>query len=190
MAYFERIRDVVAEPFSSDVIRQRTAAGWQMVSIEWRRELPDSEMPSEGAYSEEIPYGLHISEDCKRLEVDAHENQVLLLMMDLLAQDFSYSAIVDSREFGPRWLTGGNYGPAASVLLALLLVVAIPLLIRLTDEYAWRYTRKPLISAGIPVDIPAPAAHAAVNTPPPPPPSLIQIQPIASAPVREDVTSD
>jgi len=103
---------------------------------------------------------------------------------------FSYSAIVDSREFGPRWLTGGNYGPAASVLLALLLIVAIPLLIRLTDEYAWRYTRKPLISAGIPVDIPAPAAHAAVDTPPPPSPSLIQIQPIASAPVREDVTSD
>ena len=86
MAYFERIRDVVAEPFSSDVIRQRTAAGWQMISIEWRRELPDSETPSEGAYSEDIPFGLRISEDCKRLEVDPHENKVLLLMMDLLAR--------------------------------------------------------------------------------------------------------
>src|ERR1700758_3613719 len=77
MAYFERIRDVVSEPFSSDVIRQRTAGGWQMVSIEWRRELPDSETPSDGAFSEAIPYGLRISEDCKRLEVDSHENQVL-----------------------------------------------------------------------------------------------------------------
>ena len=92
MAYFERIRDVVSEPFSSDVIRQRTAAGWQMVSIEWRRELPDSEAPPEGAFSEAIPYGLRISDDCKRLEVDPHENKVLVLMMDLLAQDFSYSA--------------------------------------------------------------------------------------------------
>src|SRR5579863_2485783 len=79
MAYFERIRDVVSGPFSSDVIRQRMAAGWQMVSIEWQRELPDSETPPEGGvFSESIPYGLRISEDCKRLEVDPHENQVLL----------------------------------------------------------------------------------------------------------------
>src|ERR1700758_494308 len=114
MAYFERIRDVVSEPFSSDVIRQRTTAGWQMVSIEWRRELPDSETPSDGAFSEAIPYGLRISEDCKRLEVDPHENQVLLLMMDLLAQDFSYSAIVsDLNEKGFRTREGRPWSRVA-----------------------------------------------------------------------------
>ena len=94
MAYFERVRDVLSGPFSSEIIDQRTAAGWQLVSIEWRRELPDSEAPSEGAWQEEIPFGLRISDDCKRLEVHPGENQVLLLMMDLLAQDFTYSAIV------------------------------------------------------------------------------------------------
>ncbi|MBS1801781.1 MAG: recombinase family protein [Acidobacteria bacterium] len=114
MAYFERIRDVVSEPFSSDVIRQRTSAGWQMVSIEWRRELPDSESPSEGAFSEDIPYGLCISADCKRLEVDPHENKVLLLMMDLLAQDFSYSAIVsDLNEKGYRTREGKPWSRVA-----------------------------------------------------------------------------
>jgi len=107
MAYFERVRDVVSGPFSPDVIQQRMSAGWQMVSIEWRRELPDSEAPSEGAYAEEIPYGLRISDDCKRLEVHPAENQVLLLMMDLLAQDFSYSAIVsDLNEKGFRQRNG------------------------------------------------------------------------------------
>jgi hypothetical protein len=114
VAYFERIRDVVSEPFSSDVIRQRTAGGWQMVSIEWRRELPDSETPHDGAFSEAIPYGLRISEDCKRLEVDPHENQVLLLMMDLLAQDFSYSAIVsDLNEKGFRTREGRPWSRVA-----------------------------------------------------------------------------
>ena len=114
VAYFERIRDVVSEPFSSDVIRQRTAGGWQMVSIEWRRELPDSETPPDGAFSEAIPYGLRISEDCKRLEVDPHENQVLLLMMDLLAQDFSYSAIVsDLNEKGFRTREGRPWSRVA-----------------------------------------------------------------------------
>jgi hypothetical protein len=94
MAHFERIRDVISGPFSPEIIRQRTTAGWQMVSIEWRRELPDSESPTEGAFSEDIPYGLRISDDCQRLEVEPTENQVLTLMMDLLGQDFSYSHIV------------------------------------------------------------------------------------------------
>jgi hypothetical protein len=107
MAYFERIRDVISGPFSPGVMEQRMKAGWQMVSIEWRRELPDSEAPREGASSEEIPYGLRISDDCMRLEVDPTENQALMLMMDLLGQDFSYSHIVsDLNEKGFRTRSG------------------------------------------------------------------------------------
>jgi hypothetical protein len=107
MAYFERVRDVVSGPFSGPVIEQRTAAGWKMVSIEWQRELPDTEAPPDGAFSEAIPYGLRISDDCSRLEVHPGENQVLLLLMDLLAQDFSYSSIVsDLNEKGYRTREG------------------------------------------------------------------------------------
>jgi hypothetical protein len=114
MAYFERIRDVISQPFSPDVIRQRTAAGWQMVSIEWRRELPDSEAPPEGGFHEDIPYGLRISEDCQRLEVNPKENQVLMLMMDLLAQDFSYASIVsDLNEKGFRTREGKPWNRVA-----------------------------------------------------------------------------
>ena len=83
MAHFERIRDVISGPFSLDVMRQRTAAGWQLVSMEWRRELPESEGPTEGAFSEDIPYGLRISDDCQRLEVDPAENKVLMTMMEI-----------------------------------------------------------------------------------------------------------
>ncbi len=96
MSHFERIRDVVSGPFSLDIIQQRAAAGWRMISIEWRRELPDSETPSDGAWGEDIPYGLRISEDGLRLEVDPVENHALMLMMELLGQDFSYSSIVSS----------------------------------------------------------------------------------------------
>jgi hypothetical protein len=95
MAYFERMRDIVSEPFSSDVMRQRTAAGWQMVAIEWQRELPDAEAPTAREFDEDIPYGLRISDDCKRLEPDPVEHRVLMLMMDLVTQDFSYAEIVD-----------------------------------------------------------------------------------------------
>lgn len=107
MAYFERMRDVVSGAFSAQVIQQRAAAGWQMVAIEWRRELPASGAPQEAAFAEEIPYGMRISDDCKRLEVEPHENEILLRMMDLLAQDFSYASIVsDLNEAGFRTREG------------------------------------------------------------------------------------
>jgi hypothetical protein len=114
MAHFERIRDVISGPFSPEVIQQRTAAGWQMVSIEWRRELPERETPTEGAYNEDIPYGLRISEDCLRLEVHPTENQAMMLMMELLGQDFSYSSIVsDLNEKGFRMRDGSPWNRVA-----------------------------------------------------------------------------
>jgi hypothetical protein len=114
MAYFERVRDVVSEPLSAEVIRQRTSAGWRMVSVEWQRELPDSEAPREGAFNEDIPYGLRISADCKRLEAEPTEHQALMLMMELLVQDFSYSSIVsDLNEKGFRMRDGQPWSRVA-----------------------------------------------------------------------------
>jgi hypothetical protein len=114
MAYFERIRDVISGPFSEEILRQRTATGWQLVSLEWRRELPDSEHPTEGAFHEEIPYGLRISDDCQRLELDPAENQALLQMMEMLVQDFPFSSIVsDLNEKGFRTREGRRWTPVA-----------------------------------------------------------------------------
>ena len=42
MAYVERIRDMIGQPLLEEIVRQRTTAGWHLVSLEWRRELPDS----------------------------------------------------------------------------------------------------------------------------------------------------
>jgi hypothetical protein len=114
MAHFERIRDVISGPFSPEIINQRTGAGWQMVSIEWRRELPDREGPTEGAFGEDIPYGLRISDDCQRLEVHPEENRALMQMMELLGQDFSYSSMVsDLNEKGFRMRDGRPWNRVA-----------------------------------------------------------------------------
>ena len=99
-----------------------------------------------------------------------------------LGPGMAYTAVVGTRAGRPVWVTGGDYGPAASGFLVLLLVAAIPLLIRVTSDFAWNYTRKPLVPAGIPVEIPAPAAHAQVEqAAPPPPAALVQIQPVGRA---------
>jgi hypothetical protein len=142
MAYFERIRDVVSGPLSSEVVGQRTAAGWQMVSIEWRRELPDSETPTEGAYNEDIPYGLRISEDCLRLEVDPTENQAMMLMMELLGQDFSYSSIVsDLNEKGFRMRDGKPWNRVAVFNMMPRLIETGP---RMFTSEAWRRLQRGL----------------------------------------------
>jgi hypothetical protein len=111
MAYFERIRDVVHGPFSQELLKQRAEAGWQVVSIEWRRELPGN-APEGSIDTEDVPYGLRLAEDCLRLEVDPEENQVLMQMMELLVQDFSFSSVAsDLNEKGYRTREGKIWSP-------------------------------------------------------------------------------
>jgi hypothetical protein len=106
-----------------------------MVSIEWRRELPDSEAPSPGAFSEDIPYGLRISDDCQRLEIDAIENRTLMLMMELLVQDFSYSSIVsDLNEKGLRMRDGRPWSRIAVFNMTPRLIEVGPRIFS-TDEW-------------------------------------------------------
>jgi hypothetical protein len=139
MAHFERIRDVISGPFSPEVIDQRTKAGWQLVSIEWRRELPESESPSPGAFSEDIPYGLRISEDCQRLEIDPVENRTLMLMMELLVQDFPYSSIVsDLNEKGLRMRDGSLWNRVAVFNMTPRLIEVGP---RLFGTEQWKKIR-------------------------------------------------
>jgi hypothetical protein len=148
MACFERMRDVLSEPISPEIIRQRTAAGWRMVAIEWRRELPDSEHPPERGFSDDIPYGLRISDDCQRLEVDPHENRVLLLLMDLLVQDFSYSSIVsDLNEKGFRTREGKPWSRVAVFNMMPRLIEVGP---RLFASEEWEKRRSKITQARAP----------------------------------------
>jgi len=87
-------------------------------------------------------------------------NASLALLFGLPIQGFSaFSSMVETRAVGSAWFTGGDYGPNAAWLTALLLIVAIPILMRVTDDYAWQYTHPPLTPAGIEVAIAPPAAH-------------------------------
>jgi hypothetical protein len=148
MAYFERMREVISGPFSPDVIRQRTAAGWQMVSIEWQRELPDAEAPSEGIFAEDIPYGLRISDDCRRLEVDPIEHKVLMEIMELLVQDFSYSSIVSSlNEKGLRQRSGRPWSRVAVFNMIPRLIEVGP---RFFSSDEWERRRQRFAKASVP----------------------------------------
>jgi len=140
MAYVERIRDMITQPLLEEIVRQRTAAGWHLVSLEWRRELPEAEAPTDGAFPEDIPYGLRVSEDCKRLEIDPNENQAMLQMMEMLVQDFPFSAIVsDLNEKGFRTRDGRRWSPVAIFNMIPRLIEVGP---RLFSTEEWEVRRQ------------------------------------------------
>jgi len=125
-------------PIDPELIKQRTTTGWQIVSIEWRRELPESEVPTQGAFTEDIPYGLRISDDCQRLEVDPTENRTLMLMMELLVQDFPYSSIVsDLNEKGLRMRDGRPWNRVAVFNMTPRLIEVGPRLFEHVGEFPW-----------------------------------------------------
>lgn len=97
---------------------------------------------------------------------------------------WQFSTVVQSRARGPLWLTGGGYGPEASLTAAIVLFAGIWVLVRVTRDYAWRYTQPEIVAGGMPVDVgghpavPAypPAAAVATDVKPADENGLIQIQ--------------
>jgi hypothetical protein len=100
--------------------------------------------------------------------------------------DGSHSALVQGDPIGPYWLTGGSFGLDGSWFAFLVLIVAVPLVFRITRELDFKYNAPVLVPAGIPVDLDA-AARAqhekAMGEEAPAAPALVQIFPAAGSPV-------
>ncbi len=96
-----------------------------------------------------------------------------------------FSPVIQSNTVGPTWITGGDYGPEASVVTAIVLLIGIFIVYRTTREYAYLYTQPVIVPAGIPVDLDAMSRTLAPHHPVAPQPApagstLVQIESIAS----------
>jgi membrane protease YdiL (CAAX protease family) len=91
-----------------------------------------------------------------------------------VAGNTNFSGVIDTNVSGRDWFTGGAYGPEGAIFTLIVVVVAIPVLYRVTRNYAWEYTHPPIISAGYAMDIAPPAAHTAMEAAAAPAP-LVQI---------------
>ncbi len=100
MKKFERVQETVSAWPDEDHLRKREAAGWRMVAIEWEREaipeIPKREEDAGGKTREEIPYGLRIASDCRHLEENPSEMDVLKFLAELIVQDASFTAMADA----------------------------------------------------------------------------------------------
>lgn len=85
-----------------------------------------------------------------------------------------FGSLVDMTVSGPRWLTGGAFGPDAAVLTGFAMMMGMVVLYRATRDYAWEYTFRPIIPAGYEVTVAPPAAHVAMEKAAAPP-ALVQI---------------
>lgn len=97
----------------------------------------------------------------------------------------NHSPVVQGDPMGPFWLTGGGYGLDASWVAFLVLLVALPVVFRVTRELDYRYNAPSIVPGGIPVDLDAAARsqhEAAMSAATPAAPPLVQIFPATTQP--------
>ena len=98
--------------------------------------------------------------------------------------DGSHSSVVQSDPMGPLWLSGGAFGLDGSWFALLILIMALPLVFRITRDLDFKYNAPVLVPGGIPVDIDAAARaqhETAIADQPPAAPALVQIAPASSS---------
>jgi uncharacterized protein len=99
-----------------------------------------------------------------------------------------FSPVIQSNTVGPGWMTGGDYGPEASMVTTIVVLIGIFVVYRVTRGYAYLYTQPVIVAAGIPVDLDAMsrslAPHHPVESQPTPPAgeTLVQISTLSPAP--------
>jgi recombinase len=108
MAKVERFREVLYRPFDEGYFRAKLNEGWRLIAVHWERDVEDA-TPEAARWTEEVPYGLRVADDCVHLEEDPAERPALELMLKLISSDKSMSQI--ARELNDQKLRNRNGTP-------------------------------------------------------------------------------
>ena len=102
-----------------------------------------------------------------------------------------FSPVIQSNTVGPVWMTGGDYGPEASAVTAVVLLIGIFVVYRMTRGLAYLHTQPVIVPAGIPVDLDAMSSTLAPHHPvaPLPAPAGTTLVQIESAPAQSRAAS-
>jgi hypothetical protein len=130
---------------SPEYLRQKESAGWRLIAAEWEREVeiaPKSE-PSKGVGSaEEIPFGTRVAGDCRHLEEDPAEMQVLNHLAEMIVQDLSYNRMAESlNQRGFHTRSGQPWSALAVFKLTPRLIEVAP---RILSGAEWESRKKQL----------------------------------------------
>ena len=101
----------------------------------------------------------------------------------------SHSPVVQGDPMGPFWLTGGGYGLDGSWVTFAVLLLAVPVVFRVTRDLDFRYNAPVIVPGGIPVDLNAAAQwqhEAAMGPAEAAAPGLVQILPAEPPPTNRE----
>ncbi len=106
----ERVRQVISGSLPVEDLKHQTEKGWKLVAIEWEREVEavEDKLPAE------VPFGLQIAPDTRRLEENQTEQEILFQLMELIVQEGSYARIADEiNRRGFRTRQGAKWSPVS-----------------------------------------------------------------------------
>jgi hypothetical protein len=92
MAKVERVREVLSRPFDEGYFRTKMSEGWRPLVVHWERDV-EGAPPEPAPWTEEVPYGLRVADDCIHLEENPAERRALEVMLKLLSSDKPMSQI-------------------------------------------------------------------------------------------------
>ena len=126
MAKVERIREVLSRPFEEGYFRAKLNEGWRLIAVHWERDV-EGAPPEAARWTEEVPYGLRVADDCIHLEEDPDERRALELMLKLLFSDKPMSQIArDLNDQNLRTRTGSPWTQTAVFNMLPRLIEAAP----------------------------------------------------------------
>ena len=109
MSKSERVRERISGVPNEQYFQARQGAGWKLIAVEWERESAEAE-----PRKEEVPYGLKVATDCVHLQYEPGEMAVLMLLMELIIQEFRFPKIAaELNQQGYRTRNGDPWNEVA-----------------------------------------------------------------------------
>jgi hypothetical protein len=138
----ERIRETIGSLANPNYLTEKAAAGWRLTALEWERDIPE-EAQEPPAWSEDLPYGLQISEDGSRLVENPSETKIVILALDMIVEDCPLSQVsLEMNRRGYRMRDGQTWTPAALFKLLPRMIQMGPRLFS-SEEWMMRRQRLP-----------------------------------------------